>query len=137
MRPVPAVPPSDRVRILIADRDRFFADMLRAALARHDEFDVVGIAGTPAETLEQAQALKPSVVVMDAEMPSSDESDVMRRLSELGEAPTVVLVVGEASRAADTSVYDPGAAAYVRRSQEILSVIDIIVALAHPGVAPA
>jgi two-component system, response regulator, stage 0 sporulation protein A len=137
MGQVPAVPPSDRIRILIADHDRFFAEMLRAALAGHDEFDVVGIAGTAAEAVERTETLKPSVLVMDAAMSFADEIDVTRRLRELDDPPTVVLVTGEASQPIDTRAYEQSANAYVRRSQGIVSVIDVIVGLAHLGAGSA
>src|SRR5918999_1800481 len=65
-------PSADGARIVIADGDRLFATTLTAALERHEEFEVVGIAGDGAEAVALAEDLKPSVVVMDADVPVLD-----------------------------------------------------------------
>jgi len=130
------VPPAGRTRVLIADDDRFFAEMLRAALAEHDEFDVVGVFGNGAEAVDGARSLKPSLVLMDVAMPMLDGIEATRRLRELAEPPTVVLITGEASETDDRRAYEAGASAYLRKSEELVSVIDVVLALSHLTAAP-
>ena len=130
------VPPAGRTRILIADDDRFFAEMLRAALAANDEFDVVGIVGNGAEAVDETRELKPALVLMDVAMPILDGIEATRQLRELDEPPVVVLITGENSDSADKRAYEAGAAAYLRKSQELISVIDVIVALSRVAAAP-
>jgi DNA-binding NarL/FixJ family response regulator len=127
----PEAPPVDRTRILIADDDRFFAEMVRVALATHDEFDVIGVFGNGAEAVEGTRALKPALVLMDVAMPYLDGIDATRQMRELQDPPTVVLITGEQSDADNKRAYEAGAAAYLRKSEDLVSVIDVIVALSR------
>jgi DNA-binding NarL/FixJ family response regulator len=131
------VPPAGRTRILIADDDRFFAEMLRTALATHDEFEVVGVFGNGADAVTGAASLKPSLVLMDVAMPVLDGIDATRKLRELDDPPTVVLITGEDSEANGKRAYKAGAAAYLRKSQELVSVIDVVVAVSRLSAIPA
>ncbi len=130
------MPAADRTRILIADDDRFFAEMLRNALASHDEFDVVDLVENGAEAVESARKLKPGLVLMDVGMPLLDGIEATRRMRELDDPPTVVLITGEESESNDKRAYAAGAAAYLRKSQELVAVIDVIVAVSRLSVAP-
>jgi DNA-binding NarL/FixJ family response regulator len=132
-----AVPPSDRTRILIADDDRLFAQMLRRRLAMHDAFDVVGIADNGAEAIAQAKRLKPALVLMDVTMPMLDGIDATKEIRKLPDAPRVVLITGEDSESGENLAYEAGAAAYLRKSQELVSVIDAIVAVSRLSAAPS
>jgi DNA-binding NarL/FixJ family response regulator len=131
MGQVPTVPPPDRTRILIADDDHLFAEMLRSALAAHDQFDVIGIFANGAEAVDGTVSLKPSLVLMDVAMPHVDGIEATRRMRALDDPPIVVLITGEESESADQRAYEAGAAAYLRKSEELVSVIDVIVALSH------
>ena len=130
------MPAADRTRILIADDDRFFAEMLRNALASHDEFDVVDLVENGAEAVESARTLKPGLVLMDVGMPLLDGIEATRRMRELDDPPTVVLITGEESESNDKRAYAAGAAAYLRKSQELVSVIDVIIAVSRLSVTP-
>jgi len=130
-----AVPPTDRTRILIADDDRSFAEMMRSALAMHDEFDVVGVVGNGAEAVASATSLKPTVVLMDVAMPVLDGIEATRQMRELPDPPTVVLITGEDVQSGDKRAYEAGAAAYLRKSQQLVSVIDVVVAVSRLSTA--
>jgi DNA-binding NarL/FixJ family response regulator len=129
-------PPSDRTRILIADDDRFFAEMLRSALSAHDEFDVVSVVENGAAAVDGARMLKPGLVLMDVAMPLLDGIEAARQMREFDDPPTVVLITGEESTSNDKRAYEAGAAAYLRKSQELVSVIDVIVAVSRLSAAP-
>jgi DNA-binding NarL/FixJ family response regulator len=130
------VPPADRTRILIADDDRLFAEMLRGALASHDEFEVIGIVANGAEAVAGSETLKPSLVLMDVSMPVLDGIEATRQLRELADPPTVVLITGEESAANGKRAYEAGAAAYLRKSLELVSVIDVDVAVSRLSAIP-
>jgi DNA-binding NarL/FixJ family response regulator len=133
---VSEVPPADRTRILIADDDRFFAEMLRTALVAHDEFEVVGVFGNGAEALAGTESLKPSLVLMDVAMPVLDGIEATRKLRELADPPTVVLITGEESESNGKRAYEAGAAAYLRKSLELVSVIDVVIAVSRLSAIP-
>jgi CheY-like chemotaxis protein len=133
MGPQRAVPPAGRTRILIADDDRFFAEMLRNALASHDEFEVVGIAGNGAEAVACTDELKPALVLMDVTMPVLNGIEATRRMRELADPPTVVLITGDDAASGDQRAYEAGAVAYLKKTEELVSVIDVVIAVS--GVA--
>jgi DNA-binding NarL/FixJ family response regulator len=125
------VPPPDPTRIVIADDDRLFAETLRTALMAHEEFEVVAIAGDGAEAVARVRELRPSLVLMDVTMPVLDGIEATRQIRALPDPPAVVLVTGEEAESVDRRAYEAGATAYLRKSQDLASVIDVIVAVSR------
>ena len=135
MGQVPAVAPADRTRILIADDDRLFAEMLRSALAAHDGFEVVAVVENGQEAVAGVEDLQPGIVLMDVAMPVLDGIEATRLIRDLPNPPAVVLITGEASDVVDRSAYAAGASAYLRKSQELVAVIDVVVAVSQVSTA--
>jgi CheY-like chemotaxis protein len=134
---------SDRTRILIADDDRKFAEMLQTALSLHEDFEVVAIVGDGAEAVVCATELRPQLVLMDVGMPKLDGIEATRRIRELPDPPLVILITGENPRATGENAYDAGAAAYLLKSRDLPNLIDAILtctrlsaALLTVGAAP-
>jgi DNA-binding NarL/FixJ family response regulator len=135
---VPAdLPPSALTRILIVDDDQFFVEMLRTALLDHDDFEVVGTARNGQEAYDLAVELKPSVVLMDVSMPLLDGVEATRLIHGLPTPPAVVLITGDESEAADAAAYEAGAAAYLRKSEDLPMLVGVIVAVSRLAAAPA
>ena len=129
------MPPADRTRILIADDDRRFAEMLRSVLAAHDGFEVVGVVENGEEAIAGVEELKPALVLMDVAMPVLDGIEATRQIRDLPNPPSVVLITGEDSDVIDRSAYAAGASAYLRKSQELVAVIDVVVAVSQVSTA--
>src|SRR5215468_5686997 len=68
------------IKILLVDDQPLFREGLRTLLSVHPEFEVVGEAGDGAEALRLARSLRPSVVLMDLQMPVLDGVAATRRL---------------------------------------------------------
>jgi DNA-binding NarL/FixJ family response regulator len=135
---VPAdLPPSALTRILIVDDDQFFVEVLRTALLDHDDFEVVGTARNGQEAYDLAVELKPSVVLMDVSMPLLDGVEATRLIHGLPNPPAVVLITGDESEAADAAAYEAGAAAYLRKSEDLPMLVGVIVAVSRLAAAPA
>jgi DNA-binding NarL/FixJ family response regulator len=123
-------------RILIADDDAVFVEMLRTALLDHEEFEVVGMACNGREAYDCAVELKPSVVLMDVSMPVLDGVEATRLIHRLDDPPAVVLITGEETEATDTAAYEAGAAAYLRKSEDLPMLVGVIVAVSRLATAP-
>jgi DNA-binding NarL/FixJ family response regulator len=134
---VPAdLPPSALTRILIADDDPVFVEMLRTALLDHEDFEVVGTAGNGQEAYDCVVEQKPSVVLMDVSMPVLNGVEATRLIHRLDDPPAVVLITGEETEATDVAAYEAGAAAYLRKSEDLLMLVGVIVAVSRLAAAP-
>jgi NarL family two-component system response regulator LiaR len=67
-----------RVRILIADDHPLVRKIVRSTLRQDPELEVCGEAQDGAEAIEEAQRLRPEVVVLDLAMPVLDGFDAAR-----------------------------------------------------------
>ena len=71
---------ADRVRVVIADDQRLFAEALEAILSTDGRIDIVGRAGDGRSAVELAVQQAPDVVLMDIAMPVMDGIDATRRI---------------------------------------------------------
>jgi DNA-binding NarL/FixJ family response regulator len=129
---VPAdLPPSALTRILIVDDDARFVEMLRDALLAHEDFEIVGTAQNGREAYERAVELKPSIVLMDVSMPVLGGVEATRLIQGLDDPPAVVLITGEENEATDGAAYEAGAAAYLRKSEDLPMLVSVIIAVSR------
>ena len=70
------------IKILLVDDQPLFREGLRTLLSVHSDFDVVGEAGNGEEAIRLARSLRPTVVLMDLQMPVLDGVAATRRLHE-------------------------------------------------------
>ena len=80
--------------VLVADDDRKITDMLRRTLA-YEGYQVV-TAADGHETLAQARAHRPDLVVLDWMMPGLDGLEVARRLRAADDMPILMLTARDA-----------------------------------------
>jgi two-component system response regulator (stage 0 sporulation protein A) len=62
----------NRIRVLIADDNKEFCDIVRRYLEKQDDMEVIGIAGDGIEALEMIINIQPEVVILDIIMPHID-----------------------------------------------------------------
>jgi DNA-binding NarL/FixJ family response regulator len=136
MPPGSLTPPAP-TRIVIADDDPLFVEMLQRLLGEHDQFDVVGTAANGAEAVCLAEELKPALVLMDITMPILDGVNAMREIRNLPAPPAVILITGETGEVSAHMAYDGGAAAYFRKTEDLPLLIGGILAVTELGASPA
>lgn len=78
-------------RVLLVDDHPGFRRMARRLL-ESGGYDVVGEAGTGAETVAAALLLTPDLVLLDVLLPDTNGALVAERLAELEHPPRVILV---------------------------------------------
>ena len=114
------------MRILIADDHAILRSGLRLLIETQPELTVVGEAGTGAETLKQARALRPDLILLDINMPEMDGLTAIPDLrAELPESRILILTMHD-DAAYLRQALEAGASGYVLKKavdQELLMAI--------------
>ena len=79
------------VSVLIVDDHAGFRSFACALLAA-DGFEIVGEAADGRTAAQEAERLRPDVVLLDVQLPDTDGFTVAARLAEITPAPKVVLI---------------------------------------------
>jgi DNA-binding NarL/FixJ family response regulator len=87
---------------LIVDDSPLYLDAARALLER-EGVDVAGVASRGAEAMEQAEALRPDVILVDIVLGEESGLDLVRRLSEDSRADGAALILISTHSEADFS----------------------------------
>jgi DNA-binding NarL/FixJ family response regulator len=117
---------NDRIRVLIADDHRLFAEALEAILAGESSIEVVGRARNGAEAIELALELEPDVVLMDISMPVMDGVEATRRIREVRPDACVLMLTGSSATADVDRSRDAGAAGYVTKDRIASELVEAI-----------
>jgi DNA-binding NarL/FixJ family response regulator len=129
----------EEMTVLIVDDHRCFADLLSAALGSVRGFRCLGTAGSAEEGIERAKELRPSVVVMDVELPGTDGLAATRRLREASPTTAVAVVTGHVAGEWIARAAQAGASAFIPKGGSLDEMISML-RLAKPGrmrVAPS
>ena len=119
-----------KIRVLIADDHRLFAQALDAILASEPQIEVVGRARNGQEAVEQALALKPDVILMDIAMPVVDGVEATKQIRKKQRKACVLMLTGSNSRTDVARAREAGAAAYITKDRIAAQLIEAIRELA-------
>ena len=117
---------TDKVRVLIADDHRMFAEALEAILATDDRLDVAGHAGDGAEAVRLALKSRPDVILMDIAMPVMDGLQATKQIRKQWPTACVLMLTGSNSRTDVDQARAAGAAGYVTKERIAAELIDAI-----------
>ena len=117
--------------VLVVDDHRSFADMLSAALDTVAGLTCVATAGTAAEGIALADRFKPSIVIMDIQMPGQDGLIATRRIREV--APDTLIVVVTAHRDPQwiARAAQAGASAFIPKTGSLPEMLDVLRRVHH------
>ena len=119
-----------KIRVLIADDHRLFAEALEAILAAEPEIEVVGLARDGEQAVEQSLVLKPDVILMDIAMPVVDGVEATKLIRKKLKRACVLMLTGSNSRTDVARAREAGAAAYVTKDRIAAQLIEAIRELA-------
>jgi DNA-binding NarL/FixJ family response regulator len=105
---------TDRTTVLLCDDSRALR-MLTARQLAECGFEVIGEADNGIAAVEQYQALKPSVVLLDLVMPQLDGKQALRRILELDAGARVVILSSLGAQADIEECLRAGAKSYLQK----------------------
>ena len=116
-------------RIVLVDDHELVRIGLKSLLERHPQFDVVGEAGSAREALEQVEALKPDVVVMDIRLPGTSGIDACEQIVNQYPETKVLMLTSYAEDEMLFSAIRAGASGYVLKqigSEDLIKAIEAV-----------
>jgi two-component system, NarL family, response regulator LiaR len=125
-------PMPDKIRVLIADDHRMFAEALEAILGTDDRLEVAGQAGDGAEAVRLALKARPDVILMDIAMPVMDGLQATKQIRKQWPTACVLMLTGSNSRSDVDRAREAGAAGYVTKERIAAELIDAIVEIGGP-----
>ena len=123
-------PSSHPVRVLVADDEPLFCEMVETMLAA-EGIDVVGRARDGSEAVEQALALAPDVTLMDISMPVLDGIEATRRIRERAPTACVLVLTGSTASSEVDRARKAGAAGFLAKDRIASDLMTSIAELAN------
>jgi two-component system, NarL family, invasion response regulator UvrY len=114
------------IRLGIAEDHNIVRWALREALGKDPEIEVVGDAGTAAETLEMIQRVRPDVLLLDISLPDRSGFDVLNEMRESDTAPLVIVLTWHTEPSYAARAIGAGAHGYLNKSvtpEELMAAI--------------
>lgn len=103
------------IKVLIADDNREFCELLKEFISHQDDFVLVGIANNGLEALEVVQQQSPDVMVLDIIMPHLDGIGVLEKLSTgaISPKPKVIMLTAFGQESVTQRAVELGADYYI------------------------
>jgi two-component system response regulator (stage 0 sporulation protein A) len=101
------------IKILIADDNREFCELLKEFLQEQDEFSVVGIAQNGLEALDLVQDEAPDVLVLDVIMPHLDGIGVLEKINDFKHRPRIIMLTAFGQESITQRAVELGADYYI------------------------
>jgi DNA-binding NarL/FixJ family response regulator len=122
-------PSSDVVRVIIADDEPLFVEMVDAMLTA-EGIEVVGRAQDGKEAVDRTLALVPDVTLMDISMPVIDGIEATRRIRASVPSACVLVLTGSTAAVEIDRARKAGAAAFLSKDRIASELVATITDLA-------
>ena len=120
------MPTSDKLKILIVDDHDIVRKGLAMLVSRHDDFSVVGEAGTVAEAVKKARASAPDVVVMDIGLPDGSGIEACRDIRDENADIKILILTSLSDEEAVVGSIIAGASGYLLKKAHSQEIVDAI-----------
>jgi len=118
----------EKIRILIADDNADFCDVISGYLGKQDDMKVVNISYDGLQAVENITKIQPDVVILDGIMPKLDGLGVLERISgnrvwETGHKPVCIMLSGVSHEHITARAIELGADYYMIKPFDIDSLL--------------
>jgi DNA-binding NarL/FixJ family response regulator len=117
------------VRLLVVDDHEIVRQGLVALLDRREEFEVVGEAGSVAESIEMARRFQPDLVIMDVRLPDGSGIEACREIRSELPGTRVVILTSYPDEEAVLSAIVAGASGYLLkqiRARDLVAALESV-----------
>ena len=118
------------LRILIADDHDVVREGARVLIERQPEWEVCGQASNGSAAVEQAEKLKPDVVVLDMSMPELNGLEAARRIKKLLPKSEALILTAHENDQLIREVFESGVKSYILKTQAAEHLVPAIQSLA-------
>ncbi len=115
-----------RIRVLLADDHVVLREATAELVDHQPDMEVVGQSGTGEDTIAQAKALRPDVVVMDIAMPRLDGLEATRRIVAECAGTRVLILTAHEDAAHVIPLLQAGATGYLPKTVGLNALLDAI-----------
>lgn len=123
------------LRVLIVDDHDKVRRELSAALGREGGFEIVGVAATARQALEQVISSRPELILLDVKMDDGQGVETCRRIAALAPMACIAVLTSYADAVERDSVLSAGASAYLLKDIGAKQLVHAIWALGVARVA--
>ena len=121
-------------RILLVDDHEVVREGLKSLLANaRPDWEISGEAATGAEAVEQTQALKPDIVLLDISMPGMSGLEALSQMRKLGVSCPILVFTTHQSDTLGNEVRKAGAQGLVAKNQAFRDLVRAIDTLLSGG----
>jgi DNA-binding NarL/FixJ family response regulator len=117
---------STPLRVLVVDDERLFAELMRHALARATDIEVVGVMHDVKTASQAAADLKPAVVLSDYHLPDGTGAELARSLRREAPNSSVLILTGDPSTTVLADVARSGAVGHLTKSRDLDDVVTAV-----------
>ena len=119
----------EKIRVLLADDNKDFCDVVSDCLDKFDDIEVVGVANDGVEAFEKIKEKHPDVAILDGIMPRLDGLGLLKKISsdESGaKRPHCIMLSAMAQEKVTQRALDLGAAYYMAKPFDMDSLVSSI-----------
>ena len=121
---------TDRIRVLIVDDERLFAELLRAAMSSAEDIDVVAVAHDVRSATALLSESRPDVILADYHLPDGTGAELARTVRVALPQAAIVVLTGDPSAFTLADVARSGAAGHLTKERGFSDVVGAVRAAA-------
>ncbi len=128
--------PDNRIRVLCVDDHVVVRDGLSAIINRHPDMNVVAVAGSAGEAIDQYERHHPDVTLMDLRLPDASGFEAIHRIRRLDPRARIVVLTMYEGDVDIRRALEAGAAAYLMKKTVAVHLIRTIREVYAAATAP-
>lgn len=117
---------SSKLRLLIADDNKEFCQLIKEFVKSENDIEIVGIANDGIQALKEVEKLKPDVLLLDLIMPNLDGLGVIERLASNSKKPKIIVLSAVGQDKITQKAINLGADYYIVKPFDLNILIDRI-----------